>query len=265
MNKKYPLRSERLTHIPKLPASHFIIKQLPDVIDNSTKLPPVFDQGDIGSCTANALVSAYYVEDPSFIGSRLFLYYNERSLDNDIKLDQGSTISQGINALTKFGLCKESSWQYDTTKLTEKPIQECYLEAKNNEVIVASHLTPNELAIKNCLAGDNVIVLGITVYDSFERIDSTGIVPMPNSNDTVLGGHAIVIVGYDNQKRLWKCLNSWGTTFGNNGFFYLPFEYITDKYLVSDIWIINKVSNKKVFPSPTPFLHDKYKFNKNFK
>jgi C1A family cysteine protease len=255
----YNLKNERLTHIPKLPASHFIVKQLPDIVDNSHKLPNVFDQGDLGSCTANALVSAYYADDPSLIGSRLFLYYNERSLDKNPTMDNGSTISQGINALTKFGLCSEASWEYDPAKFADKPSPNCYTEAKNHEVITSSHLTQNEIAIKNCLVAGNVIALGIIVYESFERIDQTGMVPMPMENELVLGGHAVILYGYDNNKKVWCCRNSWGETWGDKGNFYLPFNYLlTDKHLSSDFWIINKVSNKKTFPSPVPFLINKF-------
>ena len=108
---KYPLKLERITE--GVSFKEYKIVNLPSSIDLRNKCPPVYDQGQLGSCTANALVGAYQFDNLAFYGSRLFLYYNERVLDHDVGMDAGSTLSEGINAIEKYGLCPESMWPYN--------------------------------------------------------------------------------------------------------------------------------------------------------
>ena len=103
--------------------------QLPASVDLRPNCPPVYDQGQLGSCTANALIGAFEYDVPSFMGSRLFLYYNERKLEGDIPDDNGAQLSDGVKCLEKYGLCPESEWPYDITKFATKPPEQCYTDA----------------------------------------------------------------------------------------------------------------------------------------
>jgi len=218
---------------------------LPSLVDLRAKMPPVYNQLQLGSCTANALVAVYQFDELSYYGSRLFLYYNERMLDNDVSQDAGSTLTQGINVLKKYGLCKETSWPYsdDATKYKIKPSQVCYTEALSHEVISANSIKQDLVSLKKCLASGFPFVLGIILYESFEsdEVAQSGIVPMPQENEKTLGGHAIACVGYDDSKEMFIMRNSWGEDWGDKGYFYIPYNYLTNPDLANDFWEVTKV------------------------
>jgi len=241
----YNLKVEKLTSIPKvLMFGNFKSgANLPPKVDLRSKCPPVYDQGSLGSCVAQALCSAFGYNDPKHDPSRLFLYYNCRAIQGDIDYDNGSTISTGIQAMLNYGLCKESSWPYNISKFTHQPPKNCYVEAKRHEIISYEHVAQTKDSIKSCLASGHLITLGILVFPGLDSAEAakTGIVPMPKENDPILGGHAVVCVGYDDSKQVWIMRNSWGTDWGDKGYFYLPYPYLTEPYLASDMWKITKV------------------------
>jgi C1A family cysteine protease len=122
-----------------------------------------------------------------------------------------------------------------------------YIDAEKNQALVYQRiLRPKSNPTRDmlaCLAGGLPFVSGIVVYESFESdvVSKTGIIPMPTKDETVLGGHAIVAVGYDVGKQHFICRNSWGTRWGDRGYFYLPFAYLEDAALASDQWVIQTV------------------------
>jgi C1A family cysteine protease len=211
-------------------------------IDLRSNFGPVFDQGKLGSCSANALCAIFDYDLSDFIGSRLFLYYNERKLDNDIPHDSGSTLDNGIEILKKYGICSENDWNYDITKFAMQPPDSCYEIAKTNYVIDAINIKNDLITIKSCLINNEPIALGIQIYNSFETtlVSSTGYVPLPSSTDILLGGHAVVLCGYDDNKKIFILRNSWGTYWGDKGYFYLDYDYILNNNLTSQLWIIRK-------------------------
>lgn len=216
---------------------------LPDAVDLRDKMPPVYDQGQLGSCTANALCALFQYDDPSFMGSRLFLYYNERLIENDVNEDGGAQLSDGIKSLSTFGLCSENSWPYNTDNFEIKPTKECYDEALTHKALIVENLHQDINTMKNALSQGHPFVVGIEIYDDFEsdEVAKTGIVSMPSPNSNIIGGHAVVCCGYN--KYYWLMRNSWNTTWGDYGYFYLPIEYLIDPSLASDLWIISKVAN----------------------
>jgi len=237
------------------------ITEQPPSCDLRSKCPAVYDQLQIGSCTANALVAAYEFDDMSLFGSRLFLYYNERLLDNDISQDAGSTLSQGINALVKYGVCHENLWTYvdDGVKYKTKPTDGCYTDAKSHEIVTYNNVPQNLTSMKQCLLDGFPFVVGISIYESFESdtVAHTGIVPMPQSTEKELGGHAVMCVGYDNSKNCFIMRNSWGTGWGDKGYFYIPYDYLTNTTLTGDLWEIKKVmpdSEPNPPPNPPPII-----------
>lgn len=183
------------SHIPKLSADHFQQRHDPSSngVDLRPRMPPVFNQGQIGSCTANALCAAFAYDDPSLLGSRLFVYYNERMMENTINEDGGAVLSDGVEALHTYGLCKESSWPYsDDGKFRERPADHCYHEAVQHEAASYHQVETSEEGIKAALTSGYPIVLGIKLYKSFESPDvtSTGYVPLPDTdNEQCLGGN----------------------------------------------------------------------------
>ena len=241
----YPLKTERTTDFVMLSHKDFAPKALPSRMDLSRRFPACYDQGSLGSCTANALVAVFQYTDHAFFGSRLFLYYNERQRDGDVPDDAGSTLSQGIASLEGAGLSPESCWPYNPILFAVKPPLAAYKLAEKHRVILATHVKQDIVSIKTCLANGLPIVVGISIYASFEsrEVAATGIVPMPAHGEACLGGHAVVIVGYDDSKNSWIMRNSWGTSWGDDGYFHLPYAYLSDTNLASDLWVVSKTSN----------------------
>jgi len=181
--------------------------------------------------------------DPALQGSRLFVYYNERKIEGTTKTDSGAYIHDGVTSLKTYGLCPETEWPYITTKFTTAPTAQCYTDAAKHKALTVASVPVNLGAMKSVLAGNVPIVIGFTVYASFESaaVATTGKVPMPKPNEQVLGGHAVVIVGYDDSNGWFIVRNSWGTGWGANGYFYMPYAYFTNPNLVSDLWTVSKI------------------------
>lgn len=223
----------------------------PPMIDlrSNPNMPTVYDQLDIGSCTAQALCAAYTFESPALVGSRLFLYYNERlrdlqNGDNAVTIDDGSSLTNGIKCLQIYGLCPETEWPYDTKKFAIKPLDLCYTNALKNKALEVYNVRNNMVDMKNSLVLNTPFVVGIAIYSSFEtlQVSKTGVVPMPGPRERPLGGHAVLVCGYNDVKKQWIIRNSWGPSWGDKGYFYLPYAYLLNPRLSSDFWAIKTVS-----------------------
>jgi C1A family cysteine protease len=217
--------------------------QLPPVVDLRPNMPPIVDQGSLGSCTANALAAIFQKDDLKFTPSRLFIYYNERLIENDVSEDGGAQLSDGIQSLVKYGVCSESSWPYDIQQFKTKPPEHCYVEAEQHQVLEFFNIRQDMNSMKNCLFSGYPFVVGILVFEEIEsyEVAHSGMVPMPTEKSNCIGGHAVTVVGYDDSKRCWLMRNSWGTSWGIGGYFYVPYEYLLDSSLASDLWEITKV------------------------
>lgn len=222
------------------------LKSLPLRVDLRPGCPPVENQENIGSCTAQALVGALEYNEirdktPFADMSRLFLYYNERVIRNTVKVDSGAMLRDGIKALAKTGCCHEKSWPYVTSKFTSKPPVQCYTEASTK--LITSYNRINSLdEMRLCLAGGSPFVFGFSVYENFEsnEVGKTGVLNMPSKNESMRGGHAVLCVGYDDLIKQVIVRNSWGSTWGQAGYFMMPYAYIGDKNLADDMWYIKK-------------------------
>ena len=144
-------------------------------------------------------------------------------------------IRDGIKTLVSLGVCPESEWSYDTNTFTEKPSITTYADALKYKITAYYRLT-----ILDTLASGFPFVFGFSVYESFEsdQVALISIVPLPAENEQLLGGHAVMAVGYDNSKQQFIVRNSWGTSWGQKGYFFMPYAYLTNANLSSDFWTI---------------------------
>ena len=231
-----------------------VLRKLPSKINLTSKCPPVFDQGEIGSCTANAIGAAIEFDRMKqklrpFMPSRLFIYYNERAMENTINEDSGAMIRDGIKSVAKQGVCPEKMWPYDPSRfppnqrLTKRPTPPCYKEAVKHTAVMYQRISRNLSQMKGCLASGYPFVLGFTVYESFESaaVARTGQMPMPAPRESVIGGHAVLAVGYHDQEGTFQMRNSWGTKWGMKGYFTMPYAYLLDENLSDDFWQITLV------------------------
>jgi C1A family cysteine protease len=215
-------------------------KLIRKIVDLRNKMPPIVDQGSLGSCTACALCGIVSYLNPKITGSRLFLYYNERVMIGTINIDSGAYIRDGVTSLTKMGICPESMWPYIIPNFKTKPPINCYKKAMDSQVLTSKNIYNNTTDMMSALNAGHPFVVGIMVYSSFMTLSvaRTGMVPMPKKGESILGGHAVVVCGYDDNKKLWICRNSWGTNWGEKGYFYLPYNYLLDSRLSSDLWCL---------------------------
>lgn len=210
------------------------------------QMPPIYDQGDLGSCSANAISRAVDFERakqglPFMTPSRLMLYWCEREMEGTVETDSGAMLRDGIKVMVKQGVCAESEWPYDISQFAVRPTEQCFKDAIPHETVQYSSVTQSRdlYFAKHCMAIlGRPVVFGISVFEDFEseEVSKTGLIPMPQGNP--LGGHAICMVGYDDSKKLIKFANSWGADWGSAGYGFLPYEYVADPNLSADWWVV---------------------------
>jgi C1A family cysteine protease len=234
---------------------------LPAKVDLRKLCPKVYDQGQIGSCTANAIAGAIEFDLKKqkladFTPSRLFIYFNERDMEHSVASDSGAQIRDGVKSVNQLGVCPETEWTYVATpanpntnlfppgaKPAQKPTASCYKDALNNKVTSYQRVSRDLAQMKGCLADGYPFVLGFTVYDAFESaaVAKSGVLNLPASSEKVVGGHAVVCVGYDDIAQRFVVRNSWGATWGQKGYFTMPYAYLLSEKLSSDFWTIRIV------------------------
>ena len=220
------------------------VLRLPKTVDLRIHCSAVEYQGNLGSCTAQALAGNLEFLDNKIDGaytdvSRLFVYYNERVLERTVDSDSGASLRDGIKTLTKTGACAETLWPYVIAKFAVRPPQHCYAESLKHRIVSYHRITGLQEMIA-CLAEGYPFVFGMSVYESFESaaVTRTGKVPIPKKSERMLGGHAVMAVGYNQPKKCLLVRNSWGTDWGQKGYFVLPFAYLEN--LAADFWTIRK-------------------------
>jgi C1A family cysteine protease len=231
-------------------APRALLRKLPPKVDLRPYCPPVYDQGSLGSCTANAIGAALEFNQlkqgwaEPFTPSRLFIYYNERVIEHTVDEDAGAMNRDGIKSVAKLGAPPEDpDWPYDIAKFRRKPPPKVYQHAKQHPALLYQRLPRDDQQLRGCLAAGFPFVFGIAVYESLEsaQVAKTGTVPMPKAKEKHLGGHAIMAVGYNEKAKRFIVRNSWGPGWGMKGYFTLPYAYLLDENLADDFWTIKMV------------------------
>jgi C1A family cysteine protease len=225
-------------------------------------MPPVYDQGNLGSCTGNAIAAAMEYERDrqglgDFVPARLFIYYNERAVEGTASSDSGAVIRDGIKVVNSEGVCPETLWPYDIAMFAVTPPKRCYVAALTDRLVQYEAVqTLGDL--KDAISSNLAVVFGFTVYESFEspEVAHTGVMPIPDTaTERLVGGHAVVAVGYSDPNGYVIVRNSWGPSWGDAGYFYMPYQYMTGTttnsdsapidgaYLTSDFWALEMVSS----------------------
>jgi len=230
-------------------------------------MPSVYDQGALGSCTANAIAAAFefceaqqeYPTGEQFTPSRLFIYYNERSMEGSTSSDAGAEIRDGIKSIGQLGVCPETEWPYDVDKFTEQPSDKCYRDALRERALKYQKVPQTINGLKHALGTEHQpVVFGFVVYASFEsdEVKQTGVMPMPKPGEKTLGGHAVMAVGFDDDKQAVLVRNSWGPEWGEEGYFWMPYEFITNPDQADDFWTVQTIAAPAFTPPVQGNLYD---------
>ena len=210
-------------------------------------MPPPLDQGQLGSCALNAASNALRrllrVEKlREWQPSRLYLYWNtrvnvERSPPGE---DTGVCIRDVCKAVAKYHACDEVVWPYTVSKFAVAPPLAAYRDAALHAKVVYSSVPVSVAALRAVLGGGSPVIAGIQLFSSFEsqQVAWDGVVPMPSAGEELLGGHAVLVCGYDDASATFLVLNSWGPEWGQGGYFTIPYAYLADPRLTSDLWTL---------------------------
>jgi len=230
----------------------FIYKPHEDIVlkDNHfiTDLPklscPILDQGNLGSCLANAIYALIYIiSNGKYKLSRLQLYMCYRAIDGSSLCDDtGGTVRGGMSAIKNYGISTETYWPYVITNFSKLAPSKSFVNTYPLKNFVYQFIPQDLTNIRKCLISGKPIVIGIEIYSSFEtpEVDKYGVVPMPNkATETLLGGHAILLVGFTDSSQIFKFQNSWGSGWGDNGYGYLPYSYVLDTSLTFDLCTVS--------------------------
>lgn len=249
---KPDIRDRQFNHLKVL---RRLRQKLPKAVDlrygSEDLLLPIMDQGNLGSCTANAIGKCYeYISRKQglvdYDPSRLFIYYGEREIENSIPIDAGAEIRDGLKVVNRLGVPHEALWPYNIGAFTSRPPQAAFDDGLLHQAIAYESVQVKTTAIKAALAEGHPVIIGFTVYTSFWRINQGGFMPVPKTTERVEGGHAVLVVGYKRMRAPWdKAMkdyaiiqNSWGATWGDKGFFYMPMAWLCDRNNADDFWTI---------------------------
>lgn len=221
-----------------------VVTTIPTSADIRNLCPPVYDQGQEGSCTANAGCAARIILNgtTSLSLSRAFLYYEERNLENSTMRDSGASLRDLCRALKTYGVCEENLMQYNDKRYTDEPSPQALSNALKYRINSYENLSSLSDIKKSISIDKTPVLLGMSVYESMESdtVSKTGKLPLPKLTEKNLGGHAVLIVGYKDATSISSgyliIRNSWGSNWGDKGYFYMPYDYF-NKYTF-DYWRI---------------------------
>jgi len=217
----------------------------PVSVDLRPHCPPIYNQQRLNSCSANAIAAALWFEArkqnrrcPS--PSRLFIYFNERAREHRIEGNLPVSLRDGYKSVISHGVCAENLWPYRVHRFRERPHRTCYSAARLQRVVSYARLHRKLDSMKGCLALGHPFTVGISVHESFEqpRMKHSGRGALPRRGERLLGGHAVVVVGYNDAHQRFILRNSWGRQWGLQGYFTLPYDYLLHESLAWDFWML---------------------------
>jgi C1A family cysteine protease len=198
---------------------------------------PVYDQGRLGSCTANAgvLYRRWLAQkfpqysSPDCNLSRLFLYYQERALpwNNTVNEDSGASTRDVMIVILKTGICPEIDFPYDVGRFASAPTQAAQMVATAYKD-GAYHRVPDADGVISSLVSGYPVLIGTMLYPEFENIGPDGIMPIPKVGERPIGGHEMVIHGYSSARKAFRLQNSWGLGWGDHGHLWMPEQFLDD-------------------------------------
>jgi C1A family cysteine protease len=209
-------------------------------MDLRSQQAPIYDQGQLGSCTAFAIAKGLRESLQRKNGeeqlplSALFQYYETRARLGSVNQDSGGTITDGVAVLKEVGAAPDTAWPYDIAKFKLKPPAQAYSAAGSHKIHESTQLASLD-DVKSAIASGQPVAFGFLVYRSMMSVGANGVMPMPKPGEKVLGGHAVLAVGYDDEKKQLIVRNSWGEKWGDHGYFYMPYEFVTEDN-TADFW-----------------------------
>lgn len=232
---------------------------LPASVDLRPDCSPVENQGRVGSCTANAVVGSleYWQisEGSSYTDlSRLFVYYNARRFSDREQVDTGTSMDHVMAALLGYGACAEPIWPYDHDRWNMKPPEHVYASAVRFPELHYARVSPG-MERQYVLAAGFPIIFGMGVPEILMmKIGAeTGYMPRPETGfEAPKGAHAMLIVGYDDARRVWIVRNSWGSAWGDQGYVYIDYD-VLDHYAFKDgYWTVGPLDRNRFFTLAGP-------------
>jgi C1A family cysteine protease len=236
-----PDEADARDHIFVAPVTTTKTKALQPSADITAKFGMVESQGNLNSCVGHAVTSALEATLGTSDRSRLFVYYNARAIEWRTASDSGCGIRSAMSAVAKQGASSEILWPYDASKVTVKPGANAYTDGLSVPAKIAAYERVTTLAaLKGALSAGLPVVFGFKVHNSFRTQTAyNGIAPYPVAGDAQIGSHAVVAVGFDDATGMVKCRNSFGSSWGQTGYFYMPYTWFANMTtLVSDAWVI---------------------------
>jgi C1A family cysteine protease len=235
---KYTFRSRAMSY----PAS----------FSTQVKQPPIQDQGPVGCCVGEgcARLAKYGInkikKQKDYNLSVLFAYWNARALEGNTSTDAGSSIRDGIKGIAKFGICQQALWPFDTNKVLTAPNKQCFTNALKFQALgYESLFNKDPLQIKDALFHDFPVTYGKLIYPNFQPDPKTGVIPYPNTAMRLMGGHCMVICGWNDNLLgdgvgYFLEANSWSVNWGLAGYCWVPYTYVCSG-IASDFWAITKM------------------------
>lgn len=242
-------RRDRRDHVYEPPAR--FTRHLPQTVDLRPHMPPVYNQRHLNSCSANAIAAALWFNERHRQGnarypspSRLFIYFNERAIDGILTQNGPVSLRSGYKTVNRDGVCSERLWPYDVRRFRRNPTARCRKAASEHRAVRYMRLHSNLTDMRACLANHQPFTFGFSVHETFKSrlVKQTGVVPLPSHLDKRLGGHAMLVVGYFEDSRHFIARNSWGSSWGDRGYCYVPYHYLLDPDLAWDFWTVSKVT-----------------------
>jgi C1A family cysteine protease len=230
---------------------------LPETFSLRGEMPGVYDQGQLGSCTANSIASVLEHQEmqqskTEATPSRLFIYYGERVIEGTVDQDSGAQIRDGIKVVATEGAPPETDWPYDIAKFAQRPPEKAFQDAKLDKAVQYQRVLPggHGAPIRTAVFAHHPVAFGFTVPASFEESSwnpASEALPLPKPDEKNIGGHAVAVVGWDFSRSkfsvdAFEIRNSWGPGWGDGGYFWMDAEWFSPgNGLTNDFWVISLV------------------------